>query len=148
MFNPLCNPLLFIYLSKLTSMPEAKFVLKEPQTSLKEPKDAKPTLVYLFYYFNYQKLKYSTSQKILPKFWNAEKQRAKELKSFPEHTNFNFYLDKIQTIVNNEYRLLITNDIIPTPDLLRRRIDEALQKTEKIDKEDFITIFRKSFGCF
>jgi hypothetical protein len=53
-------------------MPQATFVLKEPKAT-------EPTLVYLLFHFNSTKLKYSTSQKILPKNWNGEKQRAKEL---------------------------------------------------------------------
>lgn len=111
-------------------MPQATFVLKEPQTNLKDPKDAKPTLVYLLYHFNSTKLKYSTSQKILPKNWNAEKQRAKELRSFPEYSHFNFVLDKIETAVNTAYRTLIIEDVTPTPDLLRKALDEALNKKE------------------
>jgi hypothetical protein len=50
-------------------MPQATFVLKEP-TSKEE------TLVYLLYRFNGSKLKYSTGQKINPKYWNPETQRA------------------------------------------------------------------------
>jgi hypothetical protein len=49
-------------------MEEAKFVLKEPTSKDK-------TLVYLFCNFNYQRLKYSTGEKIEPKFCSSENQR-------------------------------------------------------------------------
>ena len=42
-------------------MAEAKFVLKEP-------KSKEFTLIYLMYSFNDQRLKYSTGQKIIPKY--------------------------------------------------------------------------------
>lgn len=112
-------------------MPQATFTLKEPKTT-------ESTLVYLIYCFNRTKLKYSTSQKINPKFWNADKQRAKEVRSYPEHTHFNFLLDKLETIINNAYRKLIVEEINPTPDLLRELLDEALNKKENTTK-DFIT---------
>jgi hypothetical protein len=60
-------------------MPEATFVLKEPNGT-------EPNLVYLLYRFNGSKLKYSTGWKIKPKFWNPEGQRARKqdsLKSMP-----------------------------------------------------------------
>lgn len=112
-------------------MPEAKFVLKEPNRK-------EPTLVYLFYYFNNIKLKYSTSQKIHPKNWNPEKQRAKELRSFGESSNFNFYLDKIKTEVNNAYRNFLIEGIIPTPEHLKKALDEALNKANASTK-DFVS---------
>jgi len=104
-------------------MPQATFVLKGPKAT-------EPTLVYLLFHFNSTKLKYSTSQKILPKNWNTEKQRAKELRSFPEYPHFNFLLDKLETTVNNCYRKIMLDDITPTPDLLRKAVDKALNKKE------------------
>lgn len=104
-------------------MPQASFVLKEPKATAE-------TLVYLLYHFNSTKLKYSTSQKIHPKNWNPEKQRAKELRSFPEYAHFNFMLDKLETAVNTAYRKLLLEDYTPTPDLLRKAVDEALNKRE------------------
>jgi integrase len=111
-------------------MPEAKFVLKEPTST-------EPTLVYLFYYFSSIKLKYSTSQKIHPKNWNSQKQRAKELRSFTESANFNFLLDKIETAVNDAYRKFIIDGVIPTSLQLKTAIDEALNKTSNNTK-DFV----------
>lgn len=112
-------------------MPQATFVLKEPKSN-------KPTLVYLVFHFNNSRLKYSTSQKILPKYWNEEKHRAKELRSNPEYANFNFLLDKLETTVNNCYRKLITdNTTPPTPNMLRENVDDVLNRKESA--KDFIS---------
>jgi hypothetical protein len=52
-------------------MAAARFILKQP-------KSKEPTLIYLLYRYNGIRFKYSTGWKILPKFWNAETQRARE----------------------------------------------------------------------
>ncbi len=54
------------------------------------------TLVYLIFRYNERKLVYSTGQKIDPKFWNDQKQRAKETKQFPEFPEYNAYLNKLE----------------------------------------------------
>jgi hypothetical protein len=56
-------------------MASTAFVLKEPTSKEK-------TLLYMLFHFNNKRLKFSTSEKIFPKFWNSEKQRAKETKQF------------------------------------------------------------------
>ncbi len=48
-------------------MAEVKFVLKEP-------KSKEATLIYLLFRFNNQKVKYSITEKIEPRFWNPDKQ--------------------------------------------------------------------------
>lgn len=95
---------------------------------LKEPRSLEPTLVYLLFRFNGSKLKYSTGQKITPKFWNPEKQRSKETRQFPEYSEFNTLLGNLETAVNNTYRKLLNDRLTPTPELLRPSLDEVLQK--------------------
>src|SRR5215207_8453937 len=102
-------------------MPQATFVLKEPTA-----KDE--TLVYLLYRFNGQKLKYSSSQKINPKFWNPEKQRAKETRQFSGYAEFNSLLGNLESEIQNSYRKLINDKIVPTPDHLRADLNLFLQK--------------------
>jgi hypothetical protein len=80
-------------------MPQATFVLKEP-TSNEE------TLVYLLYRFNGSKLKYSTGQKIKPKYWNSTAQRAREVRGFG-YGEFNTLLNNLETEVNEAYRKYI-----------------------------------------
>jgi site-specific recombinase XerD len=109
-------------------MAQAKFTLKEPNGKA-------DTLIYLFYNFNTQRLKYSFGQKINPKFWNFEKQRVKETKAFPEYTEFNSMLNSIETTINNIYRKLINDDIVPTPALLRETLDNTLLGKKDVQKQ-------------
>lgn len=111
-------------------MPSSTFVLKEP-------KSTEPTLVYLLFRYNNVKLKYSTGQKINPKFWNPkkEKQRAKETRQFPGYAEFNTLLDNLENTAHNHYRKLLNDKIIPTPDLLRIPLNEILQKTNGKEKD-------------
>jgi len=109
-------------------MAQAKFTLKEPNGKA-------DTLIYLFYNFNTQRLKYSFGQKINPKFWNFEKQRVKETKAFPEYAEFNSMLNSIETTINNIYRKLINDDIVPTPALLRETLDNTLLGKKDVQKQ-------------
>jgi hypothetical protein len=102
-------------------MPQASFVLKEPTS-------VEPTLVYLLFRFNGVKLKYSTGQKIAPKFWNPENQRAREVRTFKEYGEFNALLNNLESEVNNTYRKLLNDRVSPTPDLLRTSLNLFLQK--------------------
>jgi hypothetical protein len=56
---------------------------------LKEPHSKNETLIYFLFRFNSVKLKYSTTQKVLPKYWNPEKQRIREQRNFSQHTSIN-----------------------------------------------------------
>ncbi len=106
-------------------MPTSTFVLKEPTST-------EPTLVYLLFRFNNIKLKYSTGQKIHPKFWNAkkEKQRSKETRLFEGYGEFNTLLDNLENCAHNHYRKLLNDKITPTPDLLRPALNEVLKKSD------------------
>jgi len=105
-------------------MPEAKFILKEP-------KAADKTLIYLFYNYSNQRFKYSTGEKILPKFWNQAKQRVRETSQFPEYSEFNRRLNNIETAINICYHRLLNDGKYVTPDSLRDEMREEL-KQEKL----------------
>lgn len=118
-------------------MPQAKFLLKEPKSET-------PTLVYLFYNFDYDRLKYSTGEKIIPKFWNKKKQRAKETSQFLEFPEFNQRLNNIATAVNNAFRKL-TNDGkgSVTPELLRIELNKELNKKTAEQKAGLVAWMEK-----
>lgn len=109
-------------------MPQATFVLKEPNS-----KDA--TLVYLLFSFNGSRLKYSTGQKIEPKFWNQEKQRAKDVRTFTQSASFNFLLNTLEADVNNCYRKLLLEGHTPMPELLRSSLNQVLKKEDSQSKD-------------
>lgn len=94
-------------------MPEATFVLKEPLSK-------EPTLIYLMFRYNNQKLKYSFGEKIAPKFWNSQTQRARESRSFSDHSTLNNKLDNLTLTIRNGYRNMVNGNIIPTPDKLKK----------------------------
>jgi integrase len=96
-------------------MPNVKFILKEPNSKER-------TLIYLFFRFNKRILKYSFGQKINPKYWNPEKQRAKETKQFPEHPEFNALLNKYEACSNNAFRKLLNDGTRITTEVLKREI--------------------------
>jgi site-specific recombinase XerD len=109
-------------------MPQATFVLKEPTSKEK-------TLIYLLFRFNGSKLKYSTGQKIYPKLWNPEKQRAKELRTSKEHESINMLLDDLEAGVNNAHRKMLLEGITPTPELLRTKLHQILKKESSPSKD-------------
>jgi integrase len=113
-------------------MPEAKFVLKEPNSNQK-------TLIYLFYNYSNQRLKYSTGEKIHPKFWNATKQRVKDSSQFPEYPEFNQRLKNIETAINTCYRRLLNNNQVITLELLKKELNRELNHEKLTTKQlDFL----------
>lgn len=113
-------------------MPEAKFVLKEPNTRQK-------TLVYLFFNFDYQRLKYSTKISVSPKFWNAKKQRIKESADFPSYKEYNQRLNDIESAIDRIYYQLINQGDQITPTKLRDALNHELNGTKPNALPDLIT---------
>ncbi len=102
---------------------------------LKEPNLTNETLVYLIFRFNNQKLKYSTGQKIHPKNWNFNDQKAKSLRGFKEAETINFLLDELKAAANNAYRTLLLEGSTPTPELIKQRLNQALKKEDVSSKD-------------
>lgn len=119
-------------------MPSIPFFLKEPNS-----KDE--TLIYLIYQYGGNRLKYSTGQKILPKFWNSNNRRAKETRQFKDYLEFNMLLDNIESCVNNTYRKLLNDGIEPTPDRIKVFLDDLLKKntSEKKAQETLMSFIPK-----
>lgn len=101
---------------------------------LKEPKSENETLVYLFFSFNNQRLKYSTGEKIDPDYWSFTEQRARETKKFPEYPEFNTRLTNIESAVKNAYRKLLNDEVEVTTKLLKNELDIQLQRANKKKK--------------
>lgn len=104
---------------------------------LKEPKSENETLIYLFFSFNNQRLKYSTGEKIDPDFWSFKEQRAKETKKFPEYPEFNSRLTNIESTVKNVFRTLLNDGVEITTKLLKKELDIQLQRATKTKKVTF-----------
>jgi len=118
-------------------MPSATFVLKEPKS-----KDN--TLVYLLFRYQNQTFKYSTGQKIEPKFWSFKNQRARETKQFKQHIEFNALLQKIEDKAFDSYRKLTADIIVPTKDRMRKELNRKLMKGELAKQNNFINFIDDS----
>jgi len=111
---------------------------------LKEKGKTTDTLIYLFVSYNSKRLKFSSGEKINPKYWNEENQRARKIKAFPYHAEFNTYLDNlaekakdiIRTYRNDKQRTPTTNE-------LRGELKEYLGKTEQSAEKSPLGYFRK-----
>lgn len=100
-------------------MAKAKFILKEPNAKGE-------TLIYLIYYYQYKRFKYSTGEKINPKFWSETSQRAKESKNFKEYPEFNSRLDLLQNGINTAFRRLLNDGIQPNNTNLKQALEDVL----------------------
>jgi integrase len=108
---------------------------------LKEPTSKEPTLIYLIFRFEKQKLKYSTGQKIKKIYWNFDDHKAKDVRAFSKAAELNTLLKNLETAVSNEYRKLLNDKVPITIEKLRLPLDEILQKrgSEVKDLIDFAT---------
>ncbi|MEN6352174.1 MAG: site-specific integrase [Bacteroidales bacterium] len=88
-------------------------------------------------------MKYSTGEKINPKFWNSEKQRAKETKQFKEYPEFNSRLDDCAEKVRSAYRKILNDGESVTLFNLRKELDTAFKKQEKEQKPDLLGFIEK-----
>ncbi|HTA62783.1 MAG TPA: Arm DNA-binding domain-containing protein, partial [Bacteroidia bacterium] len=112
-------------------MASATFVLKQPKSKDK-------TLIYLLFRYQGQKLKYSTKQKVLPKFWNPENQRVRETKNFNQYAEFNALLQKIEDKVYDCYRKMLIDNITPTTDKLRKELNKKIVSGELSTQNDLL----------
>lgn len=101
-------------------MADARFVLKEPKADDR-------TLIFLIYNFGGQRLKYSTGEKVHPKYWNPTKQRVKEQNAIPESYEINEILKRIESGVNTAYRkLFLENRDEISSELLKSTLNSIL----------------------
>lgn len=98
----------------------------------KKPKDKGESLVSLSMAYSNLRFIYSTGQHIELNFWNAKKQRAKENREFPQHPEFNNFLDHLETETLNFYRQCLTNGQLPKPDDIREHLNRNVTFRAKI----------------
>jgi len=103
---------------------------------LKDPKSKEKTLIYLFFSFDGNRMKYSTGEFIKPSSWNSEKQRARF--STVGATDINNRLIKLDEDINKIYRnLILVNEDI-NGYILKRKLDEC-QSNKRKNKIDFFS---------
>src|SRR5687768_3192297 len=92
---------------------------------LKDKRRKDETLIYLFYSFDGQRLKYSTGQAVKPSLWNFKAMRVK--KSATDSSRLNSELDKLEANVKTIYSKANINEEYLSSQLLRDKLD-ALKK--------------------
>ena len=110
---------------------------------LKRPKSEIETIIFARLCFEGYKLKYYTTEKINPKYWNKETQRAKQIKSFSEFPEFNQRLNNIHSHIHNIYRKYLNDhsNEIPTPNTLKNLLNKEFNKiVDEFTKKSF-TVF-------
>ncbi len=118
---------------------------------LKEPTGKSETLIYLFFHYKGARLKYSTGETILPKFWNEENQRASI--SLKGSSEINGLIDRIEEGIKKIYREGLTYGKDITNVYLKEKLDEELNDTGKAVKTFFdyfneFTEVQKSFKTY
>ncbi|MEO6758202.1 MAG: phage integrase SAM-like domain-containing protein [Saprospiraceae bacterium] len=89
--------------------------------------DKREELTYVFAYFHYeggQRLKYSTGYKVRPEFWDGKTHRLKLNRKYPEHTDINLHLNKMELTITQIYRDFDNGEILPED--FRKEMDYRL----------------------
>ena len=102
--------------------------------NLKDSSSKDETLIHLIFYFNGQRFKFSTGEKITPKHWNLKTQRVRQ--SFRDSSDLNDYLDSLEKSLEKIYRNAVTKGTQVTPDFLRGELLKVSQK-ENTDVKGF-----------
>lgn len=109
-------------------MAKANFYLKEPQAEVE-------TLIYLFFHYDGNRLKYSTGETIEPKYWNEEDQRAK--KSLTGSSELNGLLDRVEEEAKKIHRESKTYNRPLTNEYFREKLDKEFSPKGNSPKSFF-----------
>jgi integrase len=88
--------------------------------NIRDTKATRKTSINLIFFYDGSKLKMSTGRSIHPKYWNENKQRAKELMEFSDHIDLNEYLDQLETVMLSIYNGYRRGGIVPDSDTLKQ----------------------------
>lgn len=117
----------------------SKFYLKRPEAKTE-------TVIFARISYNGFKLKYYTTEKINPKYWNTNTQKAKQNREFREHFEFNQRLTNIEKSIRNILRTYVNdhNEQIPTPQTFKTLLDKHFkQEITEIKDKSFIKFFEE-----
>jgi integrase len=113
---------------------------------LKEPNSKEETPIFLLFRYKDQRVKLSTEEKIIPKFWDKKACRAKETRQFPEFNEFNSKLDDISQRAKNIFRRYENdNKTLPSSQELKSLLNREFNK-EPLKSKDFFSFIEKFIG--
>jgi integrase len=111
---------------------------------LKRANGKQSSAIYARICYHGLKLKYYPSFKINPKYWNAEKQRARAINDFPGHKNFNRSLDNVVRHAEDLLREYQNDNDgkIPSKENLKELLDAKIKNVVK-DAVTFLSFFQQ-----
>jgi integrase len=101
-------------------------IIPTPHFLLRDPKSKKTTLISCHLRFNNKRIIFSTGEKINTNEWDPIKQRAINSKKYPHNSELNIWLDKIDTEIKSLFRAFNIENISPTPEIIKERINDRL----------------------
>lgn len=90
---------------------------------LKAPDATGESLISLYFSYNKKRLVYSTGDKIPPKFWSEESQRAIKSKQFPQYPDLNARLDNLAHETLSIYRRFLNDGKVPSIAQFKSELD-------------------------
>lgn len=108
---------------------------------LKSGGNPRERLLYFFFHYNGNRLKYSTGQKVPPKYWNEEKQQARETKEFPQHSELNALLRNLAQEAERLYLKGLNSGRVLTTDELRAGLDIFRGKAQNAPQRGLFAFF-------
>ena len=102
--------------------------IPQPRFLLRNPTDKSPTAIYCHLRFNNERIVFATGEKIHPAQWDSGKQRAINSKKYPQNSELNIWLDRIDTEIKSIFRSFNLDSISPTGDLIKNKINERIFK--------------------
>lgn len=118
--------------------------------NLRKPSAKTHTSIIMVFHYQSDKLRLSTGLSILPKYWNQNKQRAKELMEFYEHNHINSQLESISARIIEVYNNLRQEIHKPSKELLKASFNASSSWIKKEDKtfwelyDDFVDFKKKT----
>lgn len=101
-------------------MATVRFILKDRDSD-------KDTLIFAKVHFDSKAFLFSVGEKINPKFWDTESQRAKKSKEFKSGGELNVYLDGLAHLVNKVHLEFKNAYVKPTTSQFKERVQDALK---------------------
>lgn len=84
------------------------------------------TPIYVLCQFDNQKLKFSLGRGIPPKYWDEETQKVKRNNEIKDYDTFNYEIDSIREILEDEYFNAKEKGVTLTSEYLRNRLSEFI----------------------
>lgn len=108
--------------------------------NLRNPGKSDYCVIKLIIRYNNEILAYYTGESINPKYWNADEQRAKHTKDFPQYPEFNRRLSYIKSQAETVFTRFLNdnNSRFPTIEELRKLLKQEFNKEPKAIKQDLL----------